>query len=159
MVGNTAWPSPVSPNPTRRASPAWSPSRARSAAPFFLTVRSGSSLDPSSERGSFEVDFRDTAEEVAFRDEVRTWLSDNLVGEFARIGGGRGTADEEHWETRLEWERKLGAAGWIGLSWPAEYGGRGAPFSQQAIFSEEYAKANAPGRITFFGEGLLGPTL
>jgi alkylation response protein AidB-like acyl-CoA dehydrogenase len=105
------------------------------------------------------VDFRDTPEEAAFRDEVRTWLSENLVGEFARIGGGRGTADEEHWDTRLEWERKLGAAGWIGLSWPQEYGGRGAPFGQQAIFSEEYAKANAPGRITFFGEGLLGPTL
>ena len=105
------------------------------------------------------MDFRDTPEEAAFRDEVRTWLSENLVGEFARIGGGRGTADEEHWDTRLEWERKLGEAGWIGLSWPEEYGGRGATFGQQAIFSEEYAKANAPGRITFFGEGLLGPTL
>jgi alkylation response protein AidB-like acyl-CoA dehydrogenase len=105
------------------------------------------------------VDFRDTPEEAAFRDEVRTWLSENLVGEFARIGGGRGTADEEHWETRLEWERKLGGAGWIGLGWPTEYGGRGATFGEQAIFAEEYARANAPGRITFFGEGLLGPTL
>jgi alkylation response protein AidB-like acyl-CoA dehydrogenase len=105
------------------------------------------------------LDFRDSPEEAAFRDEVRTWLSENLVGEFARIGGGRGTADEEHWDTRLEWERTLGEAGWIGLSWPKEYGGRGATFGQQAIFSEEYAKANAPGRITFFGEGLLGPTL
>jgi alkylation response protein AidB-like acyl-CoA dehydrogenase len=59
----------------------------------------------------------------------------------------------------MEWERKLGAAGWIGLGWPKEYGGRGATFGQQAIFNEEYVKANAPGRITFFGEGLLGPTL
>ena len=105
------------------------------------------------------MDFRDTPQEAAFRDEVRTWLSENLVGEFARIGGGRGTADEEHWDIRLEWERKLGEAGWIGLSWPTEYGGRGATFGEQAIFNEEYAKANAPGRITFFGEGLLGPTL
>ena len=44
------------------------------------------------------MDFRDTPEEAAFRDEVRTWLSENLVGEFALIGGGRGTADEEHWD-------------------------------------------------------------
>jgi alkylation response protein AidB-like acyl-CoA dehydrogenase len=105
------------------------------------------------------VDFRDTPDEAAFRDEVRTWLAEHLVGEFARIGGGRGTADEEHWDLRMEWERKLGAAGWIGLGWPKEYGGRGATFGQQAIFNEEYVKANAPGRITFFGEGLLGPTL
>jgi alkylation response protein AidB-like acyl-CoA dehydrogenase len=105
------------------------------------------------------VDFRDTPEEAAFRDEVRAWLAENLVGEFARIGGGRGTADEEHWDVRLDWERKLGAAGWIGLGWPKEYGGRGVTFAEQAIFNEEYAKANAPGRITFFGEGLLGPTL
>ena len=105
------------------------------------------------------MDFRDTPEEAAFRDEVRAWLGENLVGEFARIGGGRGTADEEHWDLRMEWERKLGAAGWIGLGWPKEYGGRGATFAQQAIFNEEYVKANAPGRITFFGEGLLGPTL
>jgi alkylation response protein AidB-like acyl-CoA dehydrogenase len=105
------------------------------------------------------VDFRDTPEEAAFRDEVRTWLSENLVGEFARIGGGRGTADEEHWDVRMEWERKLGEAGWIGLGWPKEYGGRALPFNLQAIFGEEYTKASAPGRITFFGEGLLGPTL
>jgi alkylation response protein AidB-like acyl-CoA dehydrogenase len=105
------------------------------------------------------VDFRDTPQEAAFRDEVRTWLAENLVGEFARIGGGRGTADEEHWDVRLEWERQLGKARWIGLAWPEEYGGRGVGFAEQAIFNEEYAKANAPGRITFFGEGLLGPTL
>jgi alkylation response protein AidB-like acyl-CoA dehydrogenase len=105
------------------------------------------------------VDFRDTPEEAAFRDEVRTWLAEHLVGEFAAIGGGRGTADEEHWDLRMEWERKLGEAGWIGLGWPKEYGGRGASYVEQAIFAQEYVKANAPGRITFFGEGLLGPTL
>ncbi len=105
------------------------------------------------------MDFRDTPEEAAFRDEVKAWLSENLVGEFARIGGSRGTADEENWDLRMEWERKLGEAGWIGLGWPEEYGGRGATFAEQAIFNQEYVKANAPGRITFFGEGLLGPTL
>ena len=81
------------------------------------------------------MDFRDTPEEAAFRDEVKAWLAENLVGEFARIGGSRGTADEENWDLRMEWESKLGEAGWIGLSWPKEYGGRGESFGQQAIFN------------------------
>jgi alkylation response protein AidB-like acyl-CoA dehydrogenase len=104
------------------------------------------------------MDVRDTAEEAAFREEVRTWLSEHLAGEFAEIGRGR-VSDEEGWDLRLRWERELGAAGWIGLGWPVEYGGRGASLAQQVIFNVEYARAEAPGRISFFGEGLLGPTL
>jgi alkylation response protein AidB-like acyl-CoA dehydrogenase len=105
------------------------------------------------------MDFRFSATDEAFRDEVRTWLSEHLVGEYAALGGGGGPADETGWDVRLEWERKLGEAGWIGLGWPTEYGGRGATISQQLIFNEEYARANAPARVSFFGEGLLGPTL
>src|SRR5687767_10986078 len=59
----------------------------------------------------------------------------------------------------MEWERALGRAGWIGLAWPKAYGGRGASLAEQVIFNVEYARADAPGRISFFGEGLLGPTL
>ena len=105
------------------------------------------------------MDFRWSAEDEAFREEVRSWLNDHLVGEFAALGGGGGPADETGWDVRLRWEKKLGEAGWIGLGWPVEYGGRGATISQQLIFNEEYAKANAPARVSFFGEGLLGPTL
>ena len=105
------------------------------------------------------MDFRDTPEEAAFRDEVRSWLADNLTGEFAEVGSRGGTAAESNWDVRLAWERKLGEAGWIGLAWPEEYGGRGASIMEQAIFNFEYARADAPGRISFFGEGLLGPTL
>jgi len=105
------------------------------------------------------VEFRDTPEEAAFRDEVRSWLAENLTGDFAMVGSGGGTAAESHWEVRLAWERKLGEVGWIGLAWPKEYGGRGASIMEQAIFNVEYSRANAPGRISFFGEGLLGPTL
>jgi alkylation response protein AidB-like acyl-CoA dehydrogenase len=45
------------------------------------------------------------------------------------------------------------------MAWPEEYGGRGAGFVEQVIFNEEYAKANAPARVSFFGEGLFAPTL
>jgi len=105
------------------------------------------------------VDFRWSAEDEAFREEVRSWLKEHLVGEYAALGSGGGPADETGWDVRLEWEKELGEAGWIGLGWPKEYGGRGATITQQLIFNEEYAKANAPARVSFFGEGLLGPTL
>src|SRR3954451_5344846 len=105
------------------------------------------------------MDFRWSAEDEAFREEVRSWLKEHLVGEYATIGAGSGTTDDSHWEVRQAWEKQLGEAGWIGLGWPEEYGGRGATITQQLIFNEEYARANAPGRISFFGEGLLEPPL
>jgi alkylation response protein AidB-like acyl-CoA dehydrogenase len=105
------------------------------------------------------MDFRWSAEDEAFRGEVRSWLKEHLVGEYATIGGGTGTTDDSHWDVRLAWEQQLGEAGWIGLGWPTEVGGRGVTVTQQMIFNEEYARANAPGRVSFFGEGLLGPTL
>ena len=64
------------------------------------------------------MDFLDTPAEAAFRDEVRTWLSEHLVGEFAEIGGGGGPADETAWDLRVEWERELGKDRWVGLGWP-----------------------------------------
>ena len=89
------------------------------------------------------MDFLDTPAEAAFRDEVRTWLADHLVGEFAELGGGGGPSDETAWELRVEWEKQLGHDRWVGLDWPEEYGGRNATFAEQIIFSEEYAKADA----------------
>jgi alkylation response protein AidB-like acyl-CoA dehydrogenase len=105
------------------------------------------------------MDFRDTPAEAAFRAEVRTWLTEHLTGEFAALGSVGGPADEEGWDVRVEWEKLLGRDRWVGLSWPAEYGGRAAGVAEQVIFNEEYAKANAPARISFFGEGLFAPTL
>jgi alkylation response protein AidB-like acyl-CoA dehydrogenase len=105
------------------------------------------------------MDFTDTPAEAAFRDEVRTWLAEHLTGDFAALGGRGGPADEDGWDTRVEWERLLGKDRWLGISWPDEQGGRGASFAEQVIFNEEYAKANAPARVSFFGEGLFAPTL
>src|SRR4051794_16002084 len=103
------------------------------------------------------MDFRDTPAEAEFRDEVRTWLAEHLVGDFATLGGSA-TADD-HYDVRLEWERVLGRDRWVGMAWPEEYGGRGLDFARQVIFNEEYAKAGAPARLSFFGEGLFAPTL
>jgi hypothetical protein len=105
------------------------------------------------------VDLRFTAEDEAFRDEVRTWLATHLKGEFAELGDAGGPGREhEGFETRRAWERLLGEHGWVGLGWPAPYG-RGASLMQQVIFAEEYAKADAPHRVNHMGENLLAPTL
>ncbi len=106
------------------------------------------------------MDLRDRPADTAFRAEVRRFLDDHVVGEFAALGGRGGSGDETFgFETRLEWERVLADAGWTCLGWPTAYGGRGASISEQVIFNEEYARAAAPGRVSILGEGLLGPTL
>jgi len=106
------------------------------------------------------MDLRDRPADTAFRVEVRQFLDDNVVGEFAALGGRGGSGDETFgFETRLKWEHVLADAGWTCLGWPTEYGGRGASLTEQVIFNEEYARAAAPGRVSILGEGLLGPTL
>jgi alkylation response protein AidB-like acyl-CoA dehydrogenase len=105
------------------------------------------------------VDFRFSAEDEAFRADVRGWFADHLVGEFAELRGAGGPGREhEGFDTRLAWERLLGMHGWIGIGWPAPYG-RGLPVTQQVIFHEEYALADAPHRVNHIGEQLLAPTL
>jgi alkylation response protein AidB-like acyl-CoA dehydrogenase len=95
-----------------------------------------------------------------FRAEVREWLADNLVGEFVALKGLGGPGrDNDAFEERLVWNRKLAAAGLTCLGWPEEHGGRGLSVAHRVAFYEEYAKANAPDKVNHFGEELLGPTL
>jgi len=88
------------------------------------------------------VDLRDSPGEAAFRAELREWLAANLPAEPGR-----------------EWSRKLYDAGYAGLTWPTEYGGRGAPYSHQAIVLEESARAEAPMHMGVIGLGMAGPTI
>ena len=106
------------------------------------------------------MDLRETDADREFRQAVRTWLADNLTGEFAAARGLGGPGrEEEAFDLRWAWERHLGAAGWTCLGWPPEHGGRGLPVTQQVIFYEEYAQAGAPARVGVIGEGMVGPTL
>jgi hypothetical protein len=57
--------------------------------------------------------------------------------------------DRETLEKRIAWQKKMHAAGWVGISWPKEYGGRGVGFMEQVIFDEEYFRARAPVLPTF----------
>jgi alkylation response protein AidB-like acyl-CoA dehydrogenase len=95
-----------------------------------------------------------------FRAEVRDWLADNLVGDFAALKGLGGPGhDNVAFEERRAWNQHLAAAGYTCLGWPEEHGGRGLSVAHRVAFYEEYAIANAPAKVNHFGEELLGPTL
>lgn len=95
----------------------------------------------------------------AFRDEVRTWLAEHLVGTFADHRGVGFSWDDAAWDVRLEWDRELAAGGWLCIGWPSEYGGRDATVDEQLVFQLEYSRADAPYRAGVQGQDLLGPTL
>ena len=100
------------------------------------------------------MDLRYTAEQQAFREEARAWLSRNVPAEPLRSFD---TA--EGFEAHRKWEFELNAAGWAMVPWPVEYGGRGANLVEWLIFEEEYYRAGAPARVNQNGIFLLGPTL
>jgi alkylation response protein AidB-like acyl-CoA dehydrogenase len=102
------------------------------------------------------VDLRDTPEEAAFRGELRTWLEESLPEE---LRGHRGGAARFEGPEMRAWSRALYDAGYAGLTWPKEYGGGGAPYTFQAIFLEEMARAEAPPHIGVIGLGMAGPTI
>ncbi|HEY2461805.1 MAG TPA: acyl-CoA dehydrogenase [Candidatus Acidoferrum sp.] len=102
------------------------------------------------------MDLNLTAEERAFRDELRTWLAANTPKDWEKR---RGDSLEERFEFLRAWQRKLFDGGWAGISWPKEYGGRGANLMQQVIFWEEMARAGAPQMANVLGLGLIGPTI
>ena len=99
------------------------------------------------------MELRDTTEEAAFRAEVRAFIDENLSAS-SKERSARRFEDAD-----LEWSRKLGAAGYAGLTWPTEYGGAGAPYAHQAIFLEELARAEAPSHVGVIGLGMAGPTI
>lgn len=98
------------------------------------------------------MDLTPTPEEAAFREEVRSWLADNHPGEEPE-------GDEAKFRFRRDWQRALHSGGWAGISWPREYGGRGATLVEQAIFSEEMARAGAPQPANVLGLVMGGPVV
>jgi alkylation response protein AidB-like acyl-CoA dehydrogenase len=99
------------------------------------------------------MDLTLTEDEAAFRDEVREWLQANHPGEEPRSG------TDEWIEFATDWQRALHAGGWAGISWPAEYGGRGASLIEQAIFSEEMGRTKAPRPANVLGLVMGGPVV
>ncbi|HWC38611.1 MAG TPA: acyl-CoA dehydrogenase family protein [Acidimicrobiales bacterium] len=99
-----------------------------------------------------DLDF--TPREEEFRRIARAWLEANVP---AAPLLSMDTA--EGFEQHRVWERQLYEGGWSAVSWPVEYGGRGANLIEWLIFEEEYYRAGAPGRVNQNGIFLLGPTI
>src|SRR6059058_4896980 len=98
------------------------------------------------------MDLTLSPEEEAFRDELRSWIEANHPGKEPE-------GDEASFKFRRDWQRALNDAGWAGLSWPQEYGGRGATLVEQAIFKEEIVRARAPQLANVLGLAMGGPTV
>jgi alkylation response protein AidB-like acyl-CoA dehydrogenase len=106
------------------------------------------------------MDFRLTPAQEAFRDEVREWLKRNLPQEWtSRAISGPDVPRAEAYDFLKQWQKKLYAAGFIGLTWPKEYGGRGLTFMEELILHEELALVKAPPVLNILGVGMAGPTL
>jgi alkylation response protein AidB-like acyl-CoA dehydrogenase len=100
------------------------------------------------------MDLRFSTADVAFRDEVRTWLAEHAPTD-RRPRTGRGAREFD-----LAWQRTMFDAGWGGVAWPVEYGGRDLPLTQQLIWYEEYARTGLSAIDTrFVGLAHAGPTL
>jgi alkylation response protein AidB-like acyl-CoA dehydrogenase len=104
------------------------------------------------------MDFALEPEDEAFRDELRGWLQDNLP-DF-----GEGVEYHDPWlprslARRRAWQRRMHEGRWAAINWPVEHGGRDATIMQNFIYSQEMARAKAPGIINAVGIWHIGPMI
>jgi len=108
------------------------------------------------------MDFNDTPEEAAFRAEARAWLEANAElsapDEVSGVDLGE-RIDEATLRACKEWQKKKADAGWACITWPVEYGGRGATAIQSVIWGQEESKFKTPPNIFGIGHGMCGPTV
>lgn len=110
------------------------------------------------------MDLSDSPAEAAFRAEVRAWLEANAEpkGKLANLwhsGLTHIATEAEQIRAAKVWQRKLFTAGWAGITWPVQYGGRAGTAIQQMIFNEEQARFHVPANVFAQGIGMAGPTL
>src|SRR5579862_352281 len=106
------------------------------------------------------MDLKQTPEEEQFRRTVRTWLASHLpAGWGTPAYRGPATPAEQVAFARW-WQRTLNDGGWAGITWPAQYGGRGLGVVDQLLYNEEYARLRAPDILSLkVGLNLVGPTI
>ena len=98
------------------------------------------------------MDFNDTAEEAAFRKEARAWLKANRLKK-------KEMADMNGMEAAKAWQKRKYDAGWACITWPQEYGGRGASPIENVIWNQEESKYDLPQGVFSIGQGMAAPTL
>ena len=106
------------------------------------------------------MDFRFGPRDEAYRAEVRAWLEAHVPAWARGSGRPRGSlVDDEDFERHRAWQQELYEAGYVGPTWPVEYGGRGRSAVENAILQEEMVRAGAPAPLNTLGIGLCGPAL
>jgi alkylation response protein AidB-like acyl-CoA dehydrogenase len=104
------------------------------------------------------VDFSYPAEVEPFRKELRAWLSTNLTDEVRAADRQRGR-EAQAFETLRAWDATVADAGWGAVSWPQEYGGRGATVLEQLVYAEETTRARAPMPLNVIGINNIAPAI
>lgn len=105
------------------------------------------------------MDFSFTPAQQAFRQELRAWLQTHVPPEAAYPRHLQPQASPEDLAFLRAWQRTVYEGGWAGISWPREYGGRGASLIERMIFDEEMAAHKAPPLLNVLGLEIVGPTL
>src|ERR1700710_1893304 len=105
------------------------------------------------------MDLSPTPEQIALRDECRTWLRANLPWEYGTGLPPRFDDLAEEVAFGRDWQAKLADGRWVGVTWPTELGGRGAGALAHYVVQEELARARAPELVGRIGINLVGPTL
>jgi alkylation response protein AidB-like acyl-CoA dehydrogenase len=100
------------------------------------------------------IDLHYSAKQREFRAEVRAWMEANVPRSALKT-----LESAEGFAQHRDWERRLARGNFSMVTWPREYGGRGAGLIEWLIFEEEYYRAGAPLRVNQNGIFLLGPTL
>ena len=98
------------------------------------------------------MDFNDTTEEAAFRKEAQDWLQANVPGKDE-------LAELDYIAQSKLWQKRKYDAGWACISWPKEYGGRGASAIENVIWNQEEAKYDLPVGVFGIGQGMAAPTM
>jgi alkylation response protein AidB-like acyl-CoA dehydrogenase len=101
------------------------------------------------------MDLNFTADELAFRDEIRQWVGAQLPPDIShKVRGGLRLSKDDF----QRWARILGKQGWLGSNWPKDFGGPGWNAVQKHLFEEECALAGAP-RVVPFGPVMVAPVI
>ena len=105
------------------------------------------------------MNFDFSAHEEAFRKDVRRWLETHLPDDLRGRAFASSRADREEVRRLRAWQRAMHEAGYVGMDWPREFGGRGASIVEMVILYQEMARAESPQFVNRGGISMLGPTL
>src|SRR5205807_10318616 len=105
------------------------------------------------------MDLQLSAAHLRFRNALRAWLAANLPRPWREELREPGATETSLIELRRAWQKKLYQAGYLGMDWPEEWGGRGGTEVEKSIMAAELARADAPPDLNIHRLGRHGPAL